>query len=60
MNVVPLDPACVRGSHGRLPDSAADGPVILSSNARVPGAAAGGTVAATDVRRILLDLQQLS
>lgn len=27
--VVPLDPAPVRGSHGRLPDSAADGPVLL-------------------------------
>jgi predicted AlkP superfamily pyrophosphatase or phosphodiesterase len=60
MNVVPLDPACVRGSHGRLPDSAADGPVILSSSTRVPDRVAGGKVAATDVRQILLDLQQLS
>ncbi|GLW07152.1 alkaline phosphatase family protein [Microtetraspora sp. NBRC 13810] len=29
MPVVPLDPAPVRGSHGRLPDAAADGPVLL-------------------------------
>lgn len=29
MSVVPLDPAPVRGSHGRLPDDPADGPVIL-------------------------------
>ncbi|MET9337730.1 nucleotide pyrophosphatase/phosphodiesterase family protein [Nonomuraea sp. NPDC003804] len=29
MPVVPLDPSPVRGSHGRLPDSADDGPVLL-------------------------------
>ncbi|MEU7892809.1 nucleotide pyrophosphatase/phosphodiesterase family protein [Nonomuraea sp. NPDC049152] len=29
MSVVPLDPSPVRGSHGRLPDSADDGPVLL-------------------------------
>jgi predicted AlkP superfamily pyrophosphatase or phosphodiesterase len=32
MNVVPLDPSCVRGSHGRLPDSPLDGPVLLCSD----------------------------
>ncbi|MFF5207788.1 hypothetical protein [Streptosporangium sp. NPDC000396] len=26
---MPLDPAPVRGSHGRLPDDPADGPVLL-------------------------------
>ena len=30
MSVVPLDPTCVRGSHGRLPTDEADGPVVLS------------------------------
>ncbi|GLV75838.1 hypothetical protein Shyhy02_38380 [Streptomyces hygroscopicus subsp. hygroscopicus] len=31
LTVVPLDPACVRGTHGRLPDDAADGPMVLCS-----------------------------
>ncbi|MEV8567768.1 nucleotide pyrophosphatase/phosphodiesterase family protein [Streptomyces sp. NPDC051322] len=31
MSVVPLDPAPVRGSHGRLPDRPDDGPVLLCS-----------------------------
>lgn len=31
MSVVPLDPGCVRGSHGRLPDDPAQGPVLLCS-----------------------------
>ncbi|MGP3915628.1 nucleotide pyrophosphatase/phosphodiesterase family protein [Nonomuraea sp. 10N515B] len=29
MSVIPLDPSPVRGSHGRLPDSPADGPLLL-------------------------------
>lgn len=32
MNVVPLDPSPVRGSHGRLPDTPDDGPVLLCSD----------------------------
>ncbi len=32
MNVVPLDPTPVRGSHGRLPDHPADGPVLVCSD----------------------------
>ncbi|HEY8374258.1 MAG TPA: alkaline phosphatase family protein [Pseudonocardiaceae bacterium] len=32
MDVVPLDPAPVRGSHGRLPDDPLDGPVLLCSD----------------------------
>jgi predicted AlkP superfamily pyrophosphatase or phosphodiesterase len=31
MNVIPLDATLVRGSHGRIPASLADGPVIVSS-----------------------------
>ncbi|MFI8105642.1 nucleotide pyrophosphatase/phosphodiesterase family protein [Streptomyces sp. NPDC086023] len=52
MAVVPLDPAPVRGSHGLPPADPADGPVLLCS---APGAVAG-TVAATDVKALLLDL----
>ncbi len=35
MKVVPLDPSCVRGSHGRLPDHPDDGPVLLVSDPSV-------------------------
>jgi predicted AlkP superfamily pyrophosphatase or phosphodiesterase len=55
MNVVPLDPSCVRGSHGRLPASAADGPVLLCSAPLAEPA--GGALAATDVHDLLLQLQ---
>lgn len=36
MNVIPLDPSCVRGTHGRLPESAADTPLLLCSDAALP------------------------
>lgn len=49
MSVVPLDPAPVRGSHGRLPDSAADGPVLL-------GPFDGDAYAATEVKGLLTGL----
>ena len=55
MDVVPLDPYCVRGSHGRLPDSAADGPVLVCSDP----AASREYIAATDVRDLLLQLAGL-
>ncbi|MFF2777426.1 alkaline phosphatase family protein [Streptomyces sp. NPDC058052] len=32
MSVVPTDPRCVRGSHGRLPDDLDDAPVLLCSS----------------------------
>jgi predicted AlkP superfamily pyrophosphatase or phosphodiesterase len=38
MKVIPLDAALVKGSHGRIPSSLAEGPVLLSSE---PEAAAG-------------------
>ena len=53
MRTTPLDPSCVLGSHGRLPDSAADGPVLLCSAAEGEPA---GKLAATDVRDLLLRL----
>ena len=54
MNVVPLDPAPVRGTHGRLPDSTADGPVLLSS-----AELDVDRLRAVDVRDLLLTLQGL-
>ncbi len=54
MQVVPLDPSCVRGSHGRLPLSEDDGPVMVCS---VPDAEPGGSVSAVEVRDLLLQLQ---
>lgn len=32
LRVVPLDPSLVRGSHGRLPTSAEEGPLLISSS----------------------------
>jgi predicted AlkP superfamily pyrophosphatase or phosphodiesterase len=52
MQVVPLDPTCVRGSHGRLPDAADDGPVLLCSDP----AQARDRYAATEVKDLLLRL----
>jgi hypothetical protein len=52
MNVVPLDPSCVRGSHGRLPDSAQDGPVLLCSDP----APARDRFEAREVKDLLLGL----
>jgi predicted AlkP superfamily pyrophosphatase or phosphodiesterase len=57
MQVVPLDPSYVRGSHGRLPLSADDGPVLLCS---APEAEPSGKLAAVDVRDLLLQLQGVS
>ncbi|MGW5002638.1 alkaline phosphatase family protein [Streptomyces hydrogenans] len=54
--VVPLDPSPVRGSHGRLPASDADGPLILCST---PGALPG-RAAATEVKPLLLRLAGLA
>jgi hypothetical protein len=55
MAVVPLDPSCVRGSHGRLPDDPADAPVLLCSDA----SAARDHVPATEVKGLLLRLAGL-
>jgi hypothetical protein len=52
MDVVPLDPSPVRGSHGRLPDDPADGPVLLCSDASL----ARDSIAATEVKSFLLAL----
>ncbi len=52
MNVIGTDSSIVRGSHGRLPARAADGPVFLCT----AGQARRDTLAMTDVRDTLLDL----
>jgi predicted AlkP superfamily pyrophosphatase or phosphodiesterase len=58
MNVVPLDPTPVRGSHGRLPDDPREGPMIICSDPRPPAAIdSGASLAATAVKELLMDLQ---
>jgi predicted AlkP superfamily pyrophosphatase or phosphodiesterase len=60
MNAVPLDPSCVRGSHGRLPDSPSDGPVVLCSEPDWrPELTSSGEVRAVDVADLVLRLQGL-
>jgi predicted AlkP superfamily pyrophosphatase or phosphodiesterase len=57
MNVVPLDPTWVRGTHGRLPESAADTPLLLCSDPNLPfwGArSTGDLVPAAHVRDLVL------
>ncbi|HEX6517672.1 MAG TPA: nucleotide pyrophosphatase/phosphodiesterase family protein [Nocardioidaceae bacterium] len=52
MNVVPLDPSPVRGSHGRLPARPEDGPVLLCSDPTLARSRFG----ATEVFDLLLDV----
>ncbi|MCK9902974.1 alkaline phosphatase family protein [Frankia sp. Cpl3] len=56
MQVVPLDPSCVRGSHGRLPTSADDAPVLICSDP----AAGTESIRATEVKDLLLRLAGLA
>jgi predicted AlkP superfamily pyrophosphatase or phosphodiesterase len=51
MDVVPLDPRLVRGSHGRRPDDPADGPVFLCSRpfGECGGEPSGDSVAPTSI-----------
>ena len=51
MDVIPLDAALVKGSHGRPTDDAADGPLFMSSEPRL---LPDGPVAATAVKDIVL------
>ena len=52
MDVVPLDPTLVRGTHGRLPATPADGPMLICSDRTL----ARDRIAATEVRDFLLSL----
>jgi len=58
MRVVPLDPSCVRGSHGRLPDHPDDGPVLLVSDPKLP--VPDDIVPPTAVRDLLLAAGRVS
>ncbi|MFD5829062.1 alkaline phosphatase family protein [Lentzea sp. NPDC060358] len=61
LDVVPLDPSRVRGSHGRLPESPSDGPVLLCSDPAVPGwAERRDGLRATDVRPLVEHLLRRS
>jgi predicted AlkP superfamily pyrophosphatase or phosphodiesterase len=50
MNVIPLDATLIRGSHGRIPGSLEDGPVVLSSET----GALDAPLAPTSVRDLIL------
>ena len=51
MDVIPLDASLVKGSHGRMTDDPADGPVFISSE---PSLVSGGPVEATAVKHMIL------
>ncbi|GAA3707590.1 alkaline phosphatase family protein [Zhihengliuella alba] len=64
MSTVPLDPSHVRGTHGRLPDSAEGTPLILASDHRIPASVAGlveagRQVPAAAVKGLVLETQGL-
>jgi len=51
MDLIPLDAGLVKGSHGRITDDPADGPVLISNDAALLPA---GGLAATDVKNLIL------
>jgi hypothetical protein len=51
MDVIPLDASLVRGSHGRIPDNPAHGPLLMTSEADLLGDA---PLAATGVHDLIL------
>lgn len=51
LDVIPLDPGLVRGSHGRVTDDPDDGPVFITDQPELLGE---GPVLATDVKDLLL------
>jgi hypothetical protein len=51
MDIIPLDAGLVRGSHGRIVDDPADGPIFISSEAALVPVEG---VAATDVKALIL------
>jgi predicted AlkP superfamily pyrophosphatase or phosphodiesterase len=51
MDVIPLDASLVKGSHGRPSDDAANGAVLISSDANL---LPPGSIAATEVKELIL------
>jgi hypothetical protein len=51
MDVIPLDATLVKGSHGRIPDDPAQGPLLISSE---PDLLEDGELAATGVHDLIL------
>jgi predicted AlkP superfamily pyrophosphatase or phosphodiesterase len=51
LDVIPLDASLVKGSHGRIPDDPAKGPLLITRQADLLG---DGEVAATDVHDLIL------
>lgn len=52
LDVIPLDASLVKGSHGRLPASAAEGPLAIG----LPGTRVGNeAIAATDICNLILE-----
>ncbi|MBS0365167.1 MAG: alkaline phosphatase family protein [Proteobacteria bacterium] len=51
MDVIPLDASLVRGSHGRITDDPAAGPLVMSSE---PALLPGEAVAASEVKDLML------
>jgi predicted AlkP superfamily pyrophosphatase or phosphodiesterase len=52
LDVIPLDARLVKGSHGLVTEREEDGPLVISSE---PDLLPDGAVAATDVKRLILD-----
>jgi len=50
LDVIPLDTSLVKGSHGRLTESADQGPLVISSEPLPPG-----PIAATAIKQLVLD-----
>jgi predicted AlkP superfamily pyrophosphatase or phosphodiesterase len=51
LDVIPLDASLVKGSHGRIPDDPAHGPLLMTRHPELLG---DGEVAATDVHDVIL------
>jgi hypothetical protein len=51
MDVVPLDASLVKGSHGRVTDDPADGPILISSEAALMPSE---PIVATDLKQLIL------
>jgi predicted AlkP superfamily pyrophosphatase or phosphodiesterase len=51
MDVIPLDPSLVKGSHGRVTDDPLDGPLVISSDAQL---LPQSSLAATSVKELIL------